>query len=147
MELSEHPTPALLSVDALLEKAVELGASDLHLTAGSLPAVRLHGHIELLSDFPELDPDLVRQLIYRITTTEQQKHLELNRQLDFAYGIRGVARFRVNTLLPAREPRGRVPHDPHRDQVAREPQAALLSPRVHREAARARAPHRPDGLG
>ena len=97
MELSEHPTPALLSIDALLEKAVELGASDLHLTAGSLPAVRLHGHIELLSDFPELDPDLVRQLIYRITTTEQQKHLEINRQLDFAYGIRGVARFRVNT--------------------------------------------------
>ncbi len=65
-------------------------------TSGSLPAVRLHGHIELLSDFPELDPDLVRQLVYRITTTEQQKHLELNRQLDFAYGIRGLARFRVN---------------------------------------------------
>jgi twitching motility protein PilT len=96
VERSEHPNPALLSVDALLEKAVALGASDLHLTSGSLPAVRLHGHIELLSDFPELDPDLVRQLVYRITTTEQQKHLELNRQLDFAYGIRGLARFRVN---------------------------------------------------
>ena len=96
VERSEHPNPALLSVDALLEQAVSLGASDLHLTSGSLPAVRLHGHIELLSDFPELDPDLVRQLIYRITTTEQQKMLELNRQLDFAYGIRGLARFRVN---------------------------------------------------
>ena len=100
MELSEHPPldshAAPLSVDALLEKAVALGASDLHLTSGSLPAVRLHGHIELLSDFPKLDPDLVRQLIYRITTTEQQKHLEVSRQLDFAYGIRGLARFRVN---------------------------------------------------
>jgi twitching motility protein PilT len=97
VELPEHQNPpALLSVDTLLERAVELGASDLHLTSGSLPAVRLHGHIELLSDFPELDPDLVRELIYRITTTEQQKHLELQRQLDFAYGIRGVARFRVN---------------------------------------------------
>jgi twitching motility protein PilT len=96
VERSEHPSPALLSVDALLEQTVALGASDLHLTSGSLPAVRLHGHIELLSDFPELDPDLVRQLVYRITTTEQQKHLELNRQLDFAYGIRGLARFRVN---------------------------------------------------
>jgi len=96
VELSEHPSPALLSVDALLEKAVDLGASDLHLTSGSLPAVRLHGHIELLSDFPELDPDLIRQLVYRITTTEQQKHLEISRQLDFAYGISGLARFRVN---------------------------------------------------
>jgi twitching motility protein PilT len=96
VELSEQPQPALLSVDALLEQAVALGASDLHLTAGSLPAIRLHGHIELLSDFPELDPDLVRQLVYRVTTTEQQKHLELNRQLDFAYGVSGLARFRVN---------------------------------------------------
>ena len=42
------PTPPRLSVDAVLERAVTLGASDLHLTAGSLPAVRLHGHIELL---------------------------------------------------------------------------------------------------
>ena len=96
MELSEHTTAAPLSVDALLEQAVALGASDLHLTSGSLPAVRLHGHIELLNEFPELDPDLIRQLVYRITTTEQQKHLELKRQLDFAYGIRGLARFRVN---------------------------------------------------
>jgi twitching motility protein PilT len=97
VERSEHSHSAPLSVDALLEQAVKLGASDLHLTAGSLPAVRLHGHIELLSDFPELTPDMVRELVYRITTTEQQKLLEINRQLDFAYGIRGLARFRVNS--------------------------------------------------
>ena len=96
MELSEHTAAAPLSIDGLLERAVALGASDLHLTSGSLPAVRRHGHIELLNEFPELDPDLIRQLVYRITTTEQQKHLELNRQLDFAHGIRGLARFRVN---------------------------------------------------
>ena len=97
MELSEHTPAAPLSVDALLEQAVALGASDLHLTSGVQPAVRRRGHIELLREFPELEPDLLRQLIYRITTTEQQKHLELGRQLDFAYGIRGLARFRVNT--------------------------------------------------
>jgi twitching motility protein PilT len=95
VELSET-TAAPLSVDALLQAAVELKASDLHLTAGSHPAVRLHGHIQLLEDFPVLDPDMTRELIYRITTTEQQKLMELNRQLDFAYGIRGLARFRVN---------------------------------------------------
>ena len=97
MELTEHsPVGVPLSIDALLERTVATGASDLHLTAGSFPAVRRHGHIELLDDCPMLDPDLIRQLIYRITTTEQQKHLELKRQLDFAYGIRGLARFRVN---------------------------------------------------
>jgi twitching motility protein PilT len=90
------PPATPLSVDMLLERVVEMRASDLHLTSGSQPAVRVHGHIELLSDFPELDPDTVRELIYRITTTEQQKHLELKRQLDFAHGVRGLARFRVN---------------------------------------------------
>ncbi len=94
VEVSGHTAP--LSIDALLERAVELGASDLHVTAGSQPAVRTHGHIQLLDGFPKLDPDATRQLVYRITTTEQQKHLELKRQLDFAYGIRGLARFRVN---------------------------------------------------
>jgi twitching motility protein PilT len=98
VELSDQPNAAPLGVDAVLERTVTLGASDLHLTAGSLPAVRLHGHIELLSEFPVLTPDLVRELVYRITTTEQQKLLELNRQLDFAYGIRGLARFRVNAF-------------------------------------------------
>jgi twitching motility protein PilT len=95
VELSET-TAAPLSVDALLQAAVDLKASDLHLTAGSHPAIRVNGHIQLLEDFPLLDPDMTRQLIYRITTTEQQKQLELQRQLDFAYGIRGLARFRVN---------------------------------------------------
>ena len=98
MELSEHTTAATLSVDTLLEQAVVLGASDLHLTVGIQPVVRRRGHIEVLREYPELDPDMLRQLIYRITTTEQQKHLELGRQLDFAYGIRGVARFRVNAF-------------------------------------------------
>ena len=96
MELSEQNAVAPLSIDTLLERVVELKASDLHLTAGSKPAIRLHGHIELLSDFPGSIPDMTRQLIYRITTTEQQKQLEVNRQLDFAYGLPGLARFRVN---------------------------------------------------
>ena len=96
MESSQTTAAALLSVDALLEQAVELAASDLHLTSGVPPVIRRRGHIEVLDQFPELDPDMMRQLIYRITTTEQQKHLEIGRQLDFAYGIRGLARFRVN---------------------------------------------------
>jgi twitching motility protein PilT len=93
---ASHSGPeAPLSIDALLERAVELGASDLHVTAGSHPVVRVHGHIEALGDFRVLDPDTTRELLYRITTTEQQKRLELDRQLDFAYGVRGLGRFRV----------------------------------------------------
>ena len=97
MELSEQTASVPLSVDTILERGIELRASDVHLTAGSPPAVRIHGHIELLHDFGELQPDDVRQLVYRITKTDQQKQLEIERQLDFAYGLRGKARFRVNT--------------------------------------------------
>ncbi len=96
MELSERTSAAPLSVDDLLERAVESKASDLHLTSGVPPVIRRRGHIESLVEYADLDADTIRQLVYRITTTEQQKHLELGRQLDFAYGIRGVARFRVN---------------------------------------------------
>jgi twitching motility protein PilT len=97
VDVAAEPTELrALAVDTLLERTVELGASDLHITTGSHPAVRRHGHIELLTDFPILTPDLSRELIYRVTTTEQQKNLEIRRQLDFAYSIRGLARFRVN---------------------------------------------------
>jgi twitching motility protein PilT len=93
----DEPAAAPLSVDTLLEQVVQSGASDLHITVGTQPAMRVHGHIQLMEEFPTLDPDTLRDLIYRITTTEQQKRLELDRQLDFAYGLRGLARFRVNT--------------------------------------------------
>ena len=65
--------------------------------------VRRRGHIEVLREYPGAsDPDLMCGLpIYRITTTEQQNYLELGRQLHFAYGIRGVARFRVNAFPPS----------------------------------------------
>jgi twitching motility protein PilT len=96
MELSEQTASAPLSIDVILERGIEMRASDVHLTAGSAPAVRVNGHIALLHEFGELQPDDVRQLLYRITTTEQQKKLEIDRQLDFAYGLRGKARFRVN---------------------------------------------------
>jgi len=92
----EHSSAAPLSVDTLLERVVQSGASDLHITVGTKPAMRTHGHIELLEEYPQLDPDTMRDLVYRITTTEQQKRLELDRQLDFAHGLRGLARFRVN---------------------------------------------------
>src|SRR3954451_17442424 len=97
VELSEPTAAAPLSVDALLEKAVHAGASDLHLTVGVPPALRRRGHIEVMGEFPVLDSDLMRQLIYRITTTEQQKILHLGRQLDFANRIGGLAGFGART--------------------------------------------------
>ena len=85
-----------LSIDTLLEQMVAHNASDLHLTVGSQPALRVRGHLERLESFPVLTAEDTRQLLYRIISTEQQKRLELDRQLDLSYSIPGLARFRVN---------------------------------------------------
>ena len=85
-----------LSIDTLLEQMVAHNASDLHITVGSHPALRVRGQLERLEGFPVLTADDTRQLLYRIISSEQQKRLELDRQLDLSYSIPGLARFRVN---------------------------------------------------
>jgi twitching motility protein PilT len=84
------------SIDDLLVRTLELKASDLHLTAGSEPVVRINGTLERLEEFAKLTPKDTLALLYRILSTEQQKHLETQRQLDLSYAVPGAARFRVN---------------------------------------------------
>jgi twitching motility protein PilT len=91
--------PQLTSIDDLLEQMVELGASDLHITVGSPPAFRVRGHIVRAEGYELFDAEETRATLYRILSSEQQKHFELNRQLDFAYSMPGIARFRVNVFF------------------------------------------------
>jgi len=84
------------SIDDLLARSVEAGASDLHLVPGARPSVRVHGDLRWLEEADRLKPDDTRTLLYRILSSEQQKRLEVERQLDFSHGIPGVGRFRVN---------------------------------------------------
>jgi twitching motility protein PilT len=78
---------------------VERNASDLHLTAGSPPVIRVNGRLQRLLEYEKLEPEETRSLIYRIISTEQQKNLETQRSLDFAYSVPGLARFRVNAFF------------------------------------------------
>jgi twitching motility protein PilT len=87
------------SIDTLLEETVARNASDLHVTAGTPPAVRVRGHIESLDAVPALSGEDLQQLLYRILSSEQQKHLEIKRQIDLAYSVPGLARFRVNVYF------------------------------------------------
>jgi twitching motility protein PilT len=89
----------LFSIDDLLERMVDRGASDLHVTSGSEPAIRVSGRLERLEEFGRMTPDDTQRLLYRILSTEQQKHLEVRRQLDLSHSIAGVARFRVNVYF------------------------------------------------
>jgi twitching motility protein PilT len=88
--------PPLTSIDELLEQMVGLDASDLHVTTNSPPVYRVRGEILRAGGVDPLTPDDTRGLLYRILSSEQQKRFEIERQLDFAYSLPGVARFRVN---------------------------------------------------
>ena len=83
-------------IDELLEIVVQREASDLHVTAGTEPVIRVNGRLERLEGFARLTPEHTRRLLYSVTSSEQQKELEIKRQLDLSYPLPGLARFRVN---------------------------------------------------
>ena len=90
---------AVHSIDELLASIEALQASDLHIAAGSHPLVRVNGVLGPLEDTPELTAAETQPLLYRILTTEQQKRLEVERQIDISYAISGIGRFRVNVFF------------------------------------------------
>jgi twitching motility protein PilT len=87
------------TLDDLLEYVVARDASDLHLTCGSSPVVRVNGELDPITDLGILAPADTQRLIYRILSTEQQKQLEIKRQIDLSYALPGLARFRLNVYF------------------------------------------------
>ncbi len=81
--------------DLLLE-VIERNASDLHLTAGAHPTVRVRGHLQPLEEYPVMTTEQTRETVYSILNNDQRQRLETDWQIDFAYAIPGRARFRVN---------------------------------------------------
>jgi twitching motility protein PilT len=79
----------------LLVAMAERSASDLHITSGVPPTLRVHGHLVPL-EYPALTPDQTKALAYSLITTEQRERFEANHELDFSYGITGLSRYRVN---------------------------------------------------
>src|SRR5687768_11810425 len=88
-----------LDFAAVLNRMVEIRASDVHLSPGFAPAVRARGKITPLDDYPPLTPQDTREIVYSILNDSQRKAFENNLQLDLAYAIPGVARFRVNVFF------------------------------------------------
>ncbi|HXT90709.1 MAG TPA: type IV pilus twitching motility protein PilT [Trebonia sp.] len=80
----------------VLSQMVALKASDVHITAGFPPAIRDRGKIRPMDGFPVLSGQVTREIVYSILNDDQRKRFEIQHQLDFAYAIPGVARFRVN---------------------------------------------------
>src|SRR6476620_312053 len=79
----------------LLKQMVHMEGSDLHITTDTPPQVRVHGHLQRLEG-ANMTPSDTKQLAYSVLTDAQKKRFEESLELDFSFGIKGVARFRCN---------------------------------------------------
>lgn len=86
-----------LIIEDIMESLVEQGGSDIHIQAGAPIFFRIHGKLTPQPQFGEaLAPEDAQQVIFQMLNNQQRKHLEQNWDLDCAYGVKGLARFRVN---------------------------------------------------
>ena len=90
-----------MDLTALLTAALKHQASDLHLSAGMQPMLRVHGQMQAM-DLPALDADAVQHLLAQATSAEQQQALATALELDFALALPGLGRFRVNAFMQSR---------------------------------------------
>jgi twitching motility protein PilT len=87
-----------MQMQELLKLAVESRASDLHITVGRPPILRISGQLVPM-EFSPLNPEQTRQLAYSILTKEQREKFEKEMELDLSYTVAGLSRFRVNVYL------------------------------------------------
>jgi len=87
----------LATLPELLKTLVDNHGSDLHVTTNTPPQIRVHGHLQAL-DLPPLGPADTKALAYSVLTDAQKKRFEETLELDFSFGIRGIARFRCNVF-------------------------------------------------
>jgi len=87
---------ATLSLSELLKKMSDMNSSDLHLTTNTPPQVRIDGHLRPLTEFPPLTAADTKQLAYSVLTDTQKHRFEEQLEIDFSFGIKGLARFRGN---------------------------------------------------
>jgi twitching motility protein PilT len=85
-----------LHINDLLQRVVDLGGSDLHLTVNLHPSVRVHGDIKPLTEFPIMNGSEIRRMIYGILTQKQREKFENELELDTSHSVPGLGRFRVN---------------------------------------------------
>ncbi len=91
--------PTELHVNDLLDRVADLGGSDLHLTVGVHPSVRVRGDIKPLTEFPVMNGSDIRRMIYAILTQKQRERFEAELELDTSHSMYGLGRFRVNVFL------------------------------------------------
>ncbi len=92
-----------MDISELLLFANEQGASDIHISSGEVPMLRIHGDIEKI-EMPLLSAEEVHDLLYDIFNDKQRKEFEENHEIDFSISMKEIARFRVNAFVQNRGP-------------------------------------------
>jgi twitching motility protein PilT len=97
MMLASEEEPSI-DIDDLLKALVEGGGSDLHLTEGIPPAIRINGDLHHLDDQPVMTAEGLQQMLYAIMTQKQRETSENQLELDMSYAVPNLARFRINVF-------------------------------------------------
>jgi twitching motility protein PilT len=88
-----------MDIIALLKKAHAMSASDLHIKVGSPPVLRINGELTPLTSERRVSPEDVLKVVYSVMTNEQKEFFKKEKDIDFAYGVPGVGRFRCNVFI------------------------------------------------
>ncbi len=89
-----------MDISEVLTFSTEQGASDIHISSGEPPVIRVHGDIQKI-DMPSLTKENVHIMLYDILNDNQRKNFEKNKEIDFALDLKGIARYRVNAFYQA----------------------------------------------
>lgn len=88
----------MINIRSLLKTLIEQGGSDLHITTGSAPIIRIDGILQPM-DLPPMDPGQTKQIIYSVLSDTQKHRFEEEKELDFSFAIKGLSRFRCNVFM------------------------------------------------
>src|SRR5256714_15037365 len=99
MSLTAQQEDVQVPVPELLSALLDLGGSDLHLTAGAPPVVRINGDLMQLQEYPVLTPRSIQGMVYAILPQKLRERFEQELELDMSYSLPGKARFRVNAYF------------------------------------------------
>ena len=87
-----------MKIDELLKLAAEMKASDLHLKVGNHPYVRSEGELKPLDQFPRVSSEIMLGMAFSMMNNRQKQKFKESTDLDMAYGVAGLGRFRVSVF-------------------------------------------------
>ena len=87
-----------MNIDDILRHAVETKASDIHMKVGGYPYLRVDGKLAAMSKFPRISPEDMLAMVFSMMTNRQKQQFKDTAELDMAYGVAGLGRFRVNVF-------------------------------------------------